>query len=192
MQSFFQFKESRTTLPVSSLLKTSQISLPVNVFTEFGDLKSTLVGYMDDTAFLPECQMSDYESIVLSGGPYPAIIIKKCQEIQEQLAKNLLKRGIEVARPGHVDHSVKIKIASNGTTVETPGFHTFSPRDLVFFYHDTVYFAPPLFISSQSDIAAYKWLAQDLQKLGSTWKKSWKGVYDENTPYWEAANLLRV
>ena len=35
-------------------------------------------------------------------------------------------------------------------------------------------------------------MAQDLQKLGSTWKKSWKGVYDENTPYWEAANLLRV
>ena len=108
------------------------------------------------------------------------------------MVKKLLERGIEVARPGKVDHSVKIKIASEGKMVETPGFHTLSPRDLIFFYHDTVYFAPPLFLSSQSDIAAYKWLAQDLRKLGSKWMKSWKGAYDENTPYWEAANLLRV
>ena len=79
----FKFKESLTFLPITSLLKTSQLSLPINVFTEFGNLKATLVGYMDDTAYLPECQISDDQSIILNEGPYPAIIIKKCQEIQE-------------------------------------------------------------------------------------------------------------
>ncbi len=64
--------------------------------------------------------------------------------------------GIEVVRPGKMNHSTKNKIGN----IETNGFHSFSPRDSVFFYHDTIYYAPSFAPFAQFDIVAFDWISE--------------------------------
>ncbi len=81
----FKLVESKIPLPSSNCIGTLKIEKPVHVFTEFCPVKSTMIGYMDNSACMPDDFMindSEPENIAkLKFGTYDSYIIEKCQEI---------------------------------------------------------------------------------------------------------------
>ena len=202
----FENKLDEKYMPAKDAIGSLDIKFPVNVFTEFGELKAVIIGYVDETARLSDDIFSDDPDIKLKFGPYPDFIIKESQQIQNKLANELINRGIEVIRVGKYDFGKIFNIDG----YETKGFHSFSPRDLPLLYHNSIYECPSFQISRhQEEIKVFNWIFEKLRENGSSWFKSWTGLseiyanqliaegktptkYDKDIPLWDAANILRL
>jgi len=104
------------------------------------------------------------------------------------VAQILIDRGITVVRAADIDLAKEHVVDG----VSTDGFQVFSSRDVLFYYHDSVYEAPTPCNSRLFEHEAYYWILKEHRSLGSSWYKSWKTMYEPSKPLWEAANLYRV
>lgn len=192
-------------MPKEGILGSLNAEYPINVFTEFGNLKACFVGYMSDTSCIPS-DTSCYPGHDVKFGPYPKEIIEKNKEIQHDLVIKLQSKGIHVVRPGEVDFSKKKSVQG----YEFIRFSAFNPRDLNFYYHDSIYEFPSFQVSRQYDNELFNYINYQHREMGSKWFKSYTGLYplyekfrkdqgytgdekiDPNFPYCDAANLVRL
>ncbi len=182
-------KLTKYALPTKDTIGHSKISKNINVFTEFGNLKALTVGYMGKTARLsqdPAITKVDgqYETTI-----YPPDVIKRCQEIQNEVATRFMDMGIEVVRPGEIDHSRSYTL--EGKFVEG-GLHTFSPRDNYFYYGDSVYDASPACVTRQYETDAFKWQFEQHRLNGDKWYDSYRHYWTPNAPVFDSANIVRA
>ena len=193
MEKLFKFElinhnPSSVSTPSHKSMGSLSIKYPIKVFTEISNLKAVIVGYMDDSSQYPEDPLCRLISPNYVPQSYPQKIIKRAQEIQNFITKKLMELGIEVIRPGVIDHTRKYTICEQ----EGNGFHTFSPRDLIFYYHDSLYECPSPLLCRQYETDAYQWVANQQRELGGKWYASWKGIFNPNDPYFEAAQIMRI
>ena len=176
-------------LPNKASIGHSQVKQPVHCFTEFSKLKGVVLGYMGPTAqvsidpLLVEC-FGNYEAI-----KYPEDLRRRCQEAQDSVAKRLMDMGIEVIRPGEIDHSRSYEL--EGHKIEG-GLHTFSPRDIIFYYHDSVYECPTVESTRVHETDSMDWFLDQQRTNGAKWYDSYKMYYGKNKPLFDAANLMKV
>jgi hypothetical protein len=206
---FWEFNEKVEkieSLPDPKSIGSNKVDYKVNVYTEFEQLKGVVVGYTDDTASLPEDIVPTDANVTLEPKEYPDFIIQKNKEVQDKMAEILLGLGINVVRIGQYDFSKKFSVQG----YETTGFHCFNPRDIILFYHDSIYECPTFQISRQTESNVFTWIFDQLRTLGSKWFKSYGGlspfyeefrakqgykgdeVIDKNIPLFDAANLIRI
>lgn len=177
-------------MPDDKTLGHLQTKLKVDCWTEFAPLKGVVLGYMGDTAQIPgeDPVMTEFF------GEYPAMkypkeLIKRCQDAQNYTAKKMMDMGIEVIRPGVIDHSREYEL--EGKTIKG-GLHTFSPRDILFYYHDTVYECPTVESTRVHETDSMDWFLDQQRANGAKWYDSEKMLYGKNKPLWDAANLQKI
>lgn len=185
------FEEEVDTTPIYSkdTIGHKEVKYPINVFTEFGDIKAIIMGYTSHSAQIPNDANMLQESPEVIACPYPKDLIERAQQIQNDIAKKLMDHGIQVVRPNEIDHSVKLQF--QGIELSS-GFQTFNARDLLLYYHDSVYDSPTSCESRLFESEAYDWIISQQRTLGGKWYKSWKSVRDPEAPFWEAANMSRL
>lgn len=168
-------------------------SLPLNkikVFTEWAPVKSVIIGYMGESSNFPdndEIMLLDVNEVI-QGIEFSKDVIKRAQDIQNNVVDELMKRGINVVRVADIDCKKQYKIGDKLVS----GFHTFSSRDIVFFYDDTAYEVPSITISRQNEHCSFYWILDCLRKMGSKWYSSFVCPYSKEAPLFEAANLIRA
>lgn len=176
-------------MPTKDTIGHLQTKLKPSSFTEFGPLKGVILGYMDESAQIPKDDplliefFGEYDA-----KKYPPHLVKKCQDAQNYTAKKLMDMGIEVLRPGSIDHTVHYELEGqhiNG------GMHTFSPRDILFYYHDTVYECPTVESTRVHETDTMDWFLDQQRQLGCKWYDSVKMLYGKNKPLFDAANLQK-
>jgi len=193
MEPTFNFcseKINNSALPSKDTIGHLETKLKINSFTEFAPIKGVILGYMGDTAQIPEDDpllidfYGDYK-----GKKYPAKLIKRCQEAQNFIAKKLINMGIEVIRPAEIDHSKHYEL--EGKLIKG-GMHTFSPRDILFYFHDSVYECPTIQSTRVHETESMNWFLDQQRSNGGKWYKSYKMYYGKNKPLFDAANLMKI
>lgn len=121
--------------------------MKVSSWTEWGELKSVIVGRADgarvpmNNKSLLAINYADKlkdSSFVPPSGPYPEQVIQEANEDLENFCDHLSKLGITVFRPDDFDTS---KVNSNGIW-ETDGYYTYCPRDSVLIHGHHIIEAP--------------------------------------------------
>ena len=191
-QKFFLHTEkvNNPAMPTKDTIGHLQAKLKVNCFTEFAPLKGVVSGYMDDSAQIPQdCPvMIDFFG-EYKGQKYPKEFIKRCQDAQNIIAQRFMDMGIEVLRPGSIDHSREYELEGqhiNG------GLHTFSPRDILFYYHDSVYECPTVESTRVHETDSMDWFLDQQRANGAKWYDSVKMLYGRNKPLFDSANLMKI
>lgn len=174
--------------PAKESVGFNNVQQRINVFTEFGNLKALIMGYMDDTAQLPADPLLIEMCPNSVSQPYPEKLYKRAQEIQNQISQTLMDMGIHVIRPGKIDHSKKYVIEGE----ETTSFQTFSSRDMLFYYHDSVFECPSAAFCRQYEYEAYNWITDQHRKLGDKVYSSWVSKPNPQIPLFDAAQMLRL
>jgi len=177
-------------LPHQNTIGDKVITDKVHVFTEWAPVKSLILGYFGDSSNLPlhdEVIFKDEEDLI-PGMDIPKRVIERCQEIQNNAATELMKRGIKVYRVGDTDMKQAFKVGD--TMVQ--GFNSFSPRDLIFCYHDSVIEFPSICTSRQHEHRTFNWILEQLRKNGSKWYTSYVCPFTPTAPLLDAAQLLRI
>lgn len=179
-----------TVAPREGVPSTKEPSFNVNVFTEFSPLKSVIIGYIDETAGTPfnDKYVMENDFQMEMGTPIPSDIIETGQSNLDGIAKALMDRGVNVIRPGKIDHR-KIREVDG---VKCDGFHCFNVRDLFFYYGNCIYETPNVWISRQFENEAYFWFFKNQIAQGAKRYTSFKGLIDTSKPFFDAANILRI
>jgi hypothetical protein len=183
-------KVENPAMPDRASIGHLQTKLKVNCFTEFAPLKGVVMGYMGNTAQIP----GNDPLLLEFFGPYPAqkypeALIKRCQVAQDTVSQRLMDMGIEVLRPAEIDHHKHYEL--EGKNIEG-GLHTFSPRDILFYYHDSVYECPTVESTRVHETDSMDWFLDQQRALGAKWYDSYKMYYEKNKPLFDAANLQKV
>jgi len=165
------------------------IKFPVNVFTEFGNVNALILGHTGDTAQISSNDpLMFIENPDLKTGKYPRPIIERAQEMQNQIAEKLIAHGVHVIRPSEMDHSELREF--EGMMLD--GFHLYNARDLLLYYHDSVYDSPCNSECRVFESEGYDWILKKQREIGTKWYKTWKPIRNPDAPQWEAANFLRL
>ena len=177
-------------MPTKDTLGHLQAKLKLNSFTEFAPVKGLVLGYMGNTAQIPADEIT-FATLCNDaiGKKYPEQLIKRCQVAQNNVAQRLMDMGIEVLRPAEIDHTRKYEL--EGITIHG-GMQTFSPRDILFYYHDSVYECPTVQSSRVHETESMDWFLEQQRENGAKWYDSYKIYYGKNAPLFDAANLQKI
>jgi hypothetical protein len=183
----FQDKINSSPSLAKNTISHSKLNLPINVFSEFGNLKGVIVGHTGDTAKIPN-DPNILLGSVISPGRYPRHMIEKAQQIQNEVSEKLMDRGIHVVRPSEYNSDKTREFEG----VKLEGFHTYNARDLLLYYHNSVYESPTFCESRIFETEAFEWIMSQQREFGGNWYKAWKFIRDTTVPHWEAANFVRL
>jgi hypothetical protein len=182
-----QFASSKMMKPQNTIGQ-NDVNHKINVFTEFGKAKALILGYVSDTACIPHDRSLFDDIPYIKTGPFPQDAIKLAKKTQEIVADKLTSHGIHVVRPNELDHNVT-KVYDEKTVY---GISNYNPRDFIMYYHDTAYEAPTKFKERVLEVEALYGVLEKQMNLGGQWYQSWKTIENENDPFWDSANFLRL
>ena len=170
------FPFSEVHLPSPGAFGKTESKFQISSFTEFDPLKSVIVGFIDETAYITEdIMVSRNPQAKIQAGKIPSEIVEEAQKYQDTLAKKLDELGVEVLRVGQVDWSQPYDVQG----FKTYGFCVFSPRDIPFLYHDSMYEFPTFNITRIQEYKAFEWIEKKLHenssKIFSSWSPMTKG-----------------
>lgn len=176
-------------MPTKDTIGTLKTNMKINTFTDFNQLKGVIFGYMDESAQIPEenpvfkAFLGDYPA-----RPYPEWLVKNCQKTQNEVATKFMEMGIEVMRPGKIDHRRHYELEGH---LIKGGMHTFSPRDVIFYYHDTIYCVPTIEPNRIYESESMDYIFEQQRANGSKWVDSKKTYWCKNAKSFDAANLIK-
>ena len=157
-------------LPSPGAIGKTESKFQISSFTEFDPIKSIIVGFIDETAYMTEDLIGDGDpDAKIEAGKVPSEMVEESQKYQDTLAKKLDELGVEVLRPGQVDWSQSYDVLG----FKTYGFCAFSPRDIPFLYHDSMYEFPTFNISRIQEYKAFEWIEKKLHENNSKIFSSW-------------------